>query len=131
MSPLFAAARRAAPFGTRGMWGALADGLATGALQRARQTGRDGEAAWREVELLIDAIAARVPKLRVRPAVSEVEWSGGLARFAVRGTCCLYFKVAGDDAASVGESYCANCPLRDDDDRRRRWAAWLDEQAGT
>jgi hypothetical protein len=127
LSPIFETVRRWAPYGTSGMWGSLADGIAADAVQRARSEGRDGRAAWIEAGLLIDALAARVPQLRVRPALCDVPWSGGEAHLSVRGTCCLYYKVSGQPRDPFGESYCTTCPLRDDGDRRRRWAAWLED----
>ncbi len=128
LSPIFEVARSWAPYGTFGMWGALADSVAADALQRARADGRDGEATWQEVSLLIDALAARARHLRVRPVLCAVPWSGGQSHLAVRGTCCLYYKVSGQPRDPVGESYCTSCPLRDDADRVRRWSTWLDEQ---
>lgn len=129
LSPIFEVVRRWAPYGTAGMWGSVADGIAADALQRARLGGRDGAAAWRDAGALIDELAARAPQLRVRPGLCEVPWSGGSAHLSVRGTCCLYYKVSGQPRDPLGESYCTSCPLRDDGDRCRRWAAWLDEQA--
>jgi hypothetical protein len=129
LSPIFQVVRGWAPYGTPGMWGSVADGIAADALHRARLEGCDGEAAWREAGLLIDALAARVPQLRVRPTLCEVPSSGGCSHLSVRGTCCLYYKVSGQPRDPFGESYCTSCPLRDDGDRRRRWAVWLDEQA--
>jgi ferric iron reductase protein FhuF len=129
LTPIYAVMRAWAPYGSFGMWGSLADGLASGAMQRAKEDGRDGLAAWQEANLLIDALAARVPKLRVRPVLQRVPWSGGVSHQSVRGTCCLYYKVSGQPRDPFGESYCTSCPLRDEGDRCRRWATWLDEQA--
>lgn len=127
LAPIFDVVHAWAPYGRSGMWGSLADGIAADALLRARDLGRDGQATWQEVGRLIDALAARVPQLRVRPVLCDVPWSGGITYLAVRGTCCLYYKVSGEPRDPHGASYCTSCPLRDDGDRRRRWATWLDE----
>lgn len=128
LAPTFDVVHAWAPYGRPGMWGSLADRIASDALQRARDGDRDGEASWHEAGRLIDALQARVPQLRVRPVLCDVPWSGGTAHLAVRGTCCLYYKVSGEPRDPHGASYCTSCPLRDDGDRRRRWATWLDEQ---
>lgn len=129
LGPLFGLLRGRARVGTPGMWGAVADAIAATALAQARQHGHDGDTTWRAASLLIDAVQRATPLLRARPTLERVEWSGGLAHFAVRGTCCLYFKVSGCPRDPSGDAYCTSCPFRDPADRRRRWAAWLDEQA--
>lgn len=127
LSPVFRAIRTHAGYGVAGMWGGVADGIAADLLWRARDDGRDGESAWREANLLIDALAARIPLLKSRPTLARVERPEGRAHFAVRGTCCLYYKVSGHEPSPLGEAYCTSCPFREDSDRQRRWAAWLTE----
>ncbi|HKY66182.1 MAG TPA: hypothetical protein VJM49_07420, partial [Acidimicrobiales bacterium] len=49
-----------------------------------------------------------------------------------KGTCCLIYKAAapvGDRGAAtrrIGPDACTSCPLRSEEDRARRFAAWLD-----
>jgi hypothetical protein len=126
LTPLFAVIRRHASFGTAGMWGLAADGMADSALNHASRRGTDPLAAWSNAEALIERLAARVPSLRTRPTLAPVEWSGGVAHMTVRGSCCLYHKVSGCDLDPAGEAYCLSCPKRDHDDRLRRWSAGLE-----
>ncbi len=113
LEPVFAAVRARLPYGLSGMWGSLADCLAAG-----DDASDDG---------LVDALAARVPRLRARPRHQLVAWSGGVHRTTVRGTCCLWYKVyEGGDPDPAGEGYCVACPLRTDESRAERMAAWLE-----
>jgi hypothetical protein len=129
LAPLFASIRRHASFGTAGMWGLVADAIADAALDHAGRLGADPQAAWSDAGALIERLSARVPVLRARPTLARVEWSGGVAHLAVRGTCCLYHKVSSCDLDPMGEAYCVSCPKRDHDDRLRRWSAGLDQLA--
>lgn len=129
LRPLFALLRGPARVGAPAMWGGVADAIAATALAQARHRSHDGAAAWHEADRLIDAVQRAAPAVRARPTVERVKWSGGLAHFAVRGTCCLYFKISGCARDPRGESYCTSCPFRDAADRRQRWAAWLEAQA--
>jgi hypothetical protein len=129
LGPLFDTLRARAPVGLPAMWGAVADAIASGALADARWHGTDGNTAWREASRLIDVLERAAPALRARPALERVDWSGGCAHFAVRGVCCLYFRVSRCPRDPRGDVYCTSCPFRDDADRRRRWAAWLEQQA--
>jgi hypothetical protein len=71
-------------------------------------------------------MAARVPLIRPRPPLERVEWSGGTAWMAPKTACCLLYHAYD---LPRPESYCNNCPLRDGDSRRAKWASWLEEQA--
>lgn len=119
--PLVEAVRARAPFGRRGMWGALADHLAEVALRRAREQRRDAAATWAEVEALLDDLAAREPLLVVRPRHQEVVTPAGSGLFAAKGTCCLIYKPAGSVAAAA----CTSCPLRRPADRADAFARYL------
>ena len=107
LTPVFAAVRARLPYGLAGMWGAVADGLA-------------------EHPALVDALAARVPRLRSRPRFQTVLWSGGEHRAVVRGTCCLWHKVFPGDPDPDGEGYCTSCPHRTDNSRAATIAGWLE-----
>jgi hypothetical protein len=131
LGPLFALLRRPARVGTPGMWGAVADAIAGAALSHDRRQGGNGDGAWRAANLLIDAVQRAAPLMRARPTLERVTWSSGVAHFAVRGTCCLFFKVSGCPRDPRGDAYCTSCPFRDAADRRQRWAAWLDAQAAS
>ncbi len=129
LTVVFGAVRARAPFGLRGMWGSLADGLGGGAALDAVNRGIDVSETWREAMQLLDAIAARTPLMRVRPRLRELEWSGGVSGVVVRGTCCLYDKTH-DAPDPRGEGYCTSCPLRDPDDQLDRWRDWLEATYG-
>lgn len=174
--PLAHAVRARAPFGLRGMWGTLADHLAEVAVRRAREQGRDVEAAWSAVSALIADLAAREPLLRARPRRQAVRWPGGTDLLVAKGTCCLIYKAAagpgpgvpadgagrgpgvpadgatGGSRAAAGrhapagspggalgtvalrraidEAACTSCPLRPEDDRATRYAAYLAQLRG-
>jgi len=129
--PVADAVRARAPFGVRGMWGTLADHVAEIAVRRAREQGRDAEEAWAAAGLLIDAVAERAPAL-TRPQRQVVPTAAGPAPVVVKGTCCLIYKagcVPGDRGVAarlVASAACTSCPLRPEDDRARRFAAYLD-----
>jgi hypothetical protein len=137
--PLTAAVRPRAPFGLRGMWGTLADHVAEGALARARDRGDDGERAWAAADAVIDALAARVPLLRVRPRPERVVAGERRGLYATKGTCCLIYKAEPLDPAlpaqvaaarRLAAAACISCPLRSDEDRRERYARHLAPAGG-
>jgi hypothetical protein len=129
VEPIHAEVRRRAPFGTAGMWGGLADEIAGGVLWRAHRSGGDALTAWLEASALLDAVADRVPRLRARPRLEPIEWSGGTAYFSVKGTCCLFYKAFEGTPDVRGDGYCTSCPLRPDDWRRARWSSWMEQGA--
>lgn len=124
---LFAEVRARAPYGMRGMWGALADGLAASLVHAADDAGDDVDAAWHGATALFDALDERVGAPFTRPRLDRTEWSGGCSSFTVKGTCCLYYKTVDGTAGLSGDDYCATCPLRDEGWRRERHVAWLEE----
>lgn len=139
-APLAATVRARAPFGLRGMWGTLADHLAEVAVRRARERGRDVDAAWSAAERLIAELAAREPLLRSRPRREVVTADVGTATFVAKGTCCLIYKAAvppgpersGQAVAHrlIATAACTSCPLRSATDREARFAAYLAHLAG-
>jgi hypothetical protein len=129
LDPMFATIREMAPFGSRGMWGAVADGLASGVLWSARAEGRDALAAWREVGLVTDDVAGHARALRTRPDIEAISWRDGVSHVTVKGTCCLYYKVFDGVPDPSGEGYCLSCPKREPGDRHARWARYLEEEA--
>jgi len=127
-TPWFAAIRARAPFGRRGMWGQLADGVGGTALWAARAARLDQRRMWAEAQTIVDLIAADVPELRVRPRLFPVRWGGGETLWQVKGTCCLWYTTF-EEPDSCGDGYCATCPLRPDDVRHERLRTWLENEA--
>ncbi|MGH9041819.1 MAG: hypothetical protein ACRDZ3_16495 [Acidimicrobiia bacterium] len=127
--PLFDAVRAWAPFGLRGMWGALADGIGGRAAFGAAERGEDGAPAFRRAMAVVDAIAKAAPlSAIIRPFLVPVEWSGGVTHLPRKGTCCLLYKTTADRDPS-GENYCTACPLRDEESQLVRWVRWLEDRA--
>lgn len=126
LAPAFEWLRKNARSGLPGLWTSLADVIAGTALAQARERNADAVAAWDAATALIDAVQRAAPLLRARPTMQSVDWSGGVTQFAVRGTCCLSFKLSDAAGDGRGDAYCTSCPLREADDRRQRWATWLD-----
>jgi hypothetical protein len=144
-APVAEAVRARAPFGLRGMWGTLADHLAEVAVRRARERGRDVDAAWSAADTLVGELASRQPLLRVRPRRQVVAVGPVSATVVAKGTCCLIYKAAGPpgsdpagppgagtaDARGLIESAaCTSCPLRTAADREARFAHYLAQMAG-
>jgi hypothetical protein len=130
--PLADAVRARTPFGLRGMWGTLADHVAEVAVRRAREQRQDVDAAWDEAGRLLDELAARVPSPWTRPRRQVVPTATGPQPVVTKGTCCLIYKAGappgdrGAPARLVGPDACTSCPLRSEDDRARRFAAYLE-----
>lgn len=118
----------ALPVGRTAVWGAVADALHARALHLARQRGHDELETWRRCEVLVDALRLAAPRLRVRPRLFPVPWSGGTAHYPVRGTCCLYYRTCADDVDADLRT-CSTCPLRSDDSRSRRLRHHLEATA--
>lgn len=118
----FVAIKQRTRYGLRGMWGQAADQIAGTAVRRARLLELDQSAAWQAAMRLIDALSATQSLIRMRPRPFYSVWPGGPATVAVKGSCCLYFKVSHhtDD-----RRYCSNCPLLTDECRRSRAADLL------
>lgn len=114
-----------APFGRRGLWGIVADELASAALWAARAGGADTIGAWRLAETAIDVVAEEHHWLRARPRPFTITTAQGTTTFGVRGTCCLYYKTQSQPPDPSGDGYCTTCPFRDDDSRRDRLFACL------
>lgn len=120
LTPLLGAVRQRAPYGSGGLWGAVADDVTGTALGAARLAGSDGWAAWALSQVVLDHVAARQTHLRRRPTPFPVSWSGGEALFQVKGTCCLYYKTHDGPPDPESDSYCSTCPFRGNDDRLSR-----------
>jgi hypothetical protein len=142
-APVADAVRSRAPFGLRGMWGTLADHLAEVAVGRARERGRAVEGPCAAASALIDRLAERQPLVVARPRRQDVHGAAGTGAFVVKGTCCLVYKAAGPPPGAVRDgsrramarraidaAACASCPLRSEDDRHDRFAAYLAHRAG-
>lgn len=80
------------PVGPTAVWGSVADALSGYALHVARGSGRDEVETWRRCEVLVDALQSHTPRMRRRPRLFPVTWSGGTAQYQVRGTCCLTYR---------------------------------------
>lgn len=128
LAPVFAAVRARGRFGERAMWGTVADGVVTAAVEMARRGGCVLATAVREAGLLLDGLAEHAP-LTVRPRVVDVRWSGGVAAMVRRGTCCLWWRTL-PTPDPHGEGSCSSCPLRHPEAQRARWARRLDQEAG-
>jgi hypothetical protein len=126
LAPLFGALRSLAPFGRRGMWGSAADALAGGAVWTAFRAGADTAGAFEDAVALADDMVAAGGGPLNHPSALPIECRHGTITVAVRGTCCLWYKVPQD--ATGHERYCTSCPLRDDDSQRAMFMRWLDEQ---
>ena len=125
LQPAFEAIRTRSRYGLRGMWGQAVDEIAAAAMRRARLLGLDDGKAWRAAAELTDALAAVEPLVRRRPSAYAAEWSNGEVTFAVKGTCCLYFKVSAD---CDKQAYCMSCPLLADAERAPRAASVLQRE---
>jgi hypothetical protein len=126
LSPLFAAVRAMAPFGQRGMWGATADALASGATYGAFRAGLATADAFGDAMALVDdMVAAGAPRL-TRPTPLAVTCLHGTVIASRKGTCCLWYKMSEGEGE---ERYCLSCPLRDDAGQVAGFAAWLDTQS--
>lgn len=125
--PIFAAVRARSPYGLRGMWGAVADSVASDATWTAHVNGRDVVSAWQRAQTLLDALATAAPVAVTRPTLARVEADGHVAHLTIRGTCCLYYKSVDPDPAApaAGVEYCTSCPLGTDEVRLDRRRAWL------
>lgn len=126
---MFAAIRRLGPFGLAGMWGQLADSVASAALWPPRPDDPTTPQAWATVERLLDELAGHAPLLRARPGIEHVTWTGGSSAVAAKGTCCLAYKTAdGPPPAPDGDAWCTSCPKRSPSSRHDRWAAYFDTE---
>lgn len=129
VEPVFARVREATRYPSRSMWGSLADGIASMALWRDRRAGNPDPAVWDRAGEFLDCLEDRARLLKDRPSLGEVTWSGGCNRFAVKSTCCLYFKVFDGEPDPEGDGYCTSCPFRSEQSRNQKWSTWLEEQA--
>jgi len=128
-APVVAVLTEVLPVGPAAAWGAVADGLAAQALHLDRVRGADTDRTWTRLERLLDGLQARLPRRLVRPRPLLVSWSGGTARYPVRGTCCLYHRTC-EAPDRDGEGYCATCPLRTPESQRRRLREHLEVARG-
>jgi hypothetical protein len=131
-TPVFAAVRQASPYGLSGLWGSLADHVATmlWALRERGAAPAELGRAWALVEQLVDALQRREPRLRARSRLFRFD-SGGTAppvELPMRGTCCLYYQ-APESQVDGGDGLCTTCPRRPDDERIRLVDAHLRAQA--
>jgi Ferric iron reductase FhuF-like transporter/FhuF 2Fe-2S C-terminal domain len=126
-TPIFAAIRRASPYGTSGMWGTLADNVASTLwlLRDRGATAAELDDGWQLAQALIDALQTRRPGLRSTPRRFRFADASPPADLPMRGTCCLYYRTP-EAAADGGDGMCNTCPRRRDDERValvNRWFA--------
>jgi hypothetical protein len=122
VAPVFAAVRARAPYGLRGMWGALADSIAAELTWSAQVGGHDVVDAWRRAQPILDALVVAAPTRVTRPTFERIDAAGHVAHLTIRGTCCLYFQSLPPGAPA---DYCTSCPMGDVDTRRARRQQWL------
>lgn len=122
VTPLFAEVRARAPYGLRGMWGALADAMAADLTWCAHVDGRDVVDAWRLAQPLVDALARAAPMPLTRPTFEPVESDGHTAHLTIRGTCCLFYQSGAKDEPV---DYCSSCPMGNEATRQHRQQQWL------
>ncbi len=125
--PVFASVRALAPFGAVGMAGNFADSAAWAGVEHAGERGVD--AAWAEVDALLDELRLAGLAFRARPRLDCAVWEGTRRSFVIKSACCLYFRTYEGTPDRSGEGYCTSCPLRCDTWRRERLAQWLAEGA--
>ena len=76
----------------------------------------------------------RVPLPWTRPRRQVVPTATGPQAVVTKGTCCLIYKASvppGDRGAAarlIAPAACTSCPLRPEDDRARRFSAYLESQ---
>ena len=122
VDPLFAEVRARAPYGLRGMWGALADSMASDLTWVAHVEGRDVVAAWQSVQPALECLAAAAPRPLTRPTFERIEVDGDVAHLSIRGTCCLYYQSQREGAPI---DYCSSCPMGSQATQRLRRQDWL------
>src|SRR5690606_9923542 len=119
------AIRARTPYGLRGMWGMTADQIAGVAMRRARIAGQDPNLAWAEAAVLIAALKAAEPMVRMQPTPFSVCGPDGPAILAVKGTCCLFYRTHDH---YEDRRFCMNCPLLTHESRRPRVVEFLQRE---
>jgi hypothetical protein len=123
VDPLFAAIRQRAPYGLRGMWGALADSFTSDLTWVAHVERRDVVDAWASAQPVLDELSVAIaPRALTKPTFERVELDGGAGHLTIRGTCCLFYQSQLDDEPA---DYCTSCPMGSDETRLLRRLAWL------
>lgn len=142
LGPIFDIVRSLTPYGYAGMWGSLADHIATSLWElHYDDTGGNGvggaaatddklvDVAWERLSQVIAELGRREPRLRARPRRFHFAAASPPVDLPMRGSCCLKFKAP--EAAFDDEPMCSTCPRRSDPERvalvNQRF---LDEAAG-
>lgn len=143
LTPVFAAIRARAPFGTRGMWGTVADSVVAGAAYDAFRAGRDEHGHIERARRFVDVLASRLAEVGgatvTRPTTLQIECAARPVEVVQKGTCCLWYKVpeSSEDGSEVdgsqvepepGPHYCLSCPLVDDAVQEPKWRTWLEAE---
>lgn len=119
-TPVFASVRATSRYGTSGLWGALADQVASVLWllheRGASPTGLDR--AWTVAAAFVEAIQRLEPRLKARPRRFRFASARPVVDLPMRGTCCLYYTTP-EAAADEGDGMCNTCPRRDDEERVR------------
>lgn len=104
--------------GKPGMWGVIADRIASMIIHNYSKTGRE--------HLVEDEIKAFLhvsgSPLKGKSGVITLTYNDRSQMFLKRGGCCQYYKVA-------EYGYCSTCPLQTDEVREGRLLAYMAEQA--
>lgn len=64
------------------------------------------------------------PAFSLKPRFYPIHHAGVTRVYHRRGSCCLYYR-------TPAESYCASCPLVEDEERYRRNRAWIEKSLET
>lgn len=116
LTPALTELRSLAPFGSRGLWGLLADSIGGTALAAARETNTDHRPLWASANRILDLLQGRGSPLGNRPRPLVVRYAGHEIPFNIRGTCCLQYKA--DEQCQHHDPdfgpFCHSCPLVDE-----------------
>ncbi|WP_017556777.1 hypothetical protein [Nocardiopsis baichengensis] len=116
LDPVVDAVRAATRFGARAQWGVIADAPHAALLAAAEEVGADQAAAWDRAARIVDLLNRDRDRVAPRQRPFTVALAGRPAHrpertFLVKGGCCFYYR--------FGDSTCAGCPLKGDDERER------------
>lgn len=108
MSPVIAAVRAVSGFPLAGLWGMVADSVASTAVGVGHRAGGCGvERCWGRAELVLEEMAAHGAFLRRLPRLTGPPMASPRL---VRGTCCRYYASPEARDGPPTERWCSTCP---------------------